>query len=83
MHCALAVRFHDNPTHPDKASIKEQCLTRDAAITGNGLHSFTVAILNVETGYLRNSPANIKKFTNTIIDTFLSKDIDFDIIQGR
>lgn len=79
---ALDVRFHDNAMHPHKEEIKRALSNNLSLTSGRGLYHFTVAILTVEAGYLKNSPANIRKFTNIIMDTLDDKGISLDAIRG-
>ena len=76
---ALTARFQGDLEHSDCTAILERFY--GSGLTG--LCGFTIAILAVEANLLKNSSANMRKFTGIICDTLDARDIDYRWINGR
>ena len=75
----LAVRFQNNPHHPDAGAIYNDWKIR----RGASLLSFVEAILSIEASYDNNTPQNIAMFREVIEEELRAKKVGEVMIFGR
>ena len=75
----LAHRFQSNPNHPDASAIYDSYKRgHDRGLTG-----FTIAILDVEAGYFKNTTENMLMFDEVIVEELRKKNIGEAMINGQ
>ncbi len=76
---SLQSRFYSDPSHPDKDSI----MSHYKRVSGPGLAGFTVAILEIEADFGKNTPDYQNTFMEVIHEELVKKGVGDVMIDGQ